>query len=117
MKSSHNPVVAYVKSAFEEFGKVTWPTKEQAALLTGIVVGVSLVVGVYLGLLDLGLSQGYQALLKIAPETTTTDTSASTTGATTNSPGVTTPDGLTVETKPAAPADSSAPTTDSTSQQ
>jgi len=107
MKSSHNPVVAYVKSAFEEFGKVTWPTKEQAALLTGIVIGVSLVVGVYLGLLDLGLSQGYQALLKIAPEATTTET-------TTNSPGVVAPDGITVET---LPADSTVPSTDSTSQQ
>lgn len=107
MKSSHNPVVAYVKSAFEEFGKVTWPTKEQAALLTGIVIGVSLVVGVYLGLLDLGLSQGYQALLKIAPETTTTET-------TTSSPGVVAPDGITVET---LPADSTVPSTDSTSQQ
>jgi preprotein translocase SecE subunit len=113
MKSSHNPVVAYVKSAFEEFGKVTWPTKEQAALLTGIVIGVSLAVGVYLGLLDLGLSQGYQALLKMAPEATTTDSSA-TTETTTNSPGVTAPDGITVET---LPADTTVPSTDSTSQQ
>ena len=31
-----NPIVEYFKSAWEEFGKITWPTKEQAALLTGV---------------------------------------------------------------------------------
>ncbi len=101
MKSSQNPVVAYFKSAFEEFGKVTWPTKEQAALLTGIVIGVSLVVGVYLGLLDLGFSQAYQALLKATPDNTVTDTSGE------SSPGVVAPDGITVETVPADSSDSS----------
>lgn len=67
MKNSKNPIVSYFSSAFEEFGKVTWPTKEQAALLTGIVVGVSLVVGVYIALLDLGFSEGYKVLLEKAP--------------------------------------------------
>ena len=67
MKLSFRPVTAYIKSAFEEFSKVTWPTKEQAALLTGIVIGVSFVFALYLSALDLGLSQGYQALLKALP--------------------------------------------------
>ncbi|MFA5854902.1 MAG: preprotein translocase subunit SecE [Candidatus Gracilibacteria bacterium] len=62
-----NPIVAYFKSAFEEFGKVTWPTKEQAALLTGIVIGVSLILAIAIGLVDLGFSQGYQYLLDRAP--------------------------------------------------
>jgi len=62
-----NPVAAYFKSAFEEFSKVTWPTKEQAALLTGIVVGVSLILAILVGVLDLGFSQGYKYLLDNAP--------------------------------------------------
>lgn len=61
--SKKNPVVAYFTSAFEEFGKVTWPTKEQAALLTGIVVAVSLVTAVLIGGFDLGLSELYKLVL------------------------------------------------------
>ncbi len=62
--SSRNPIVAYFVGAFEEFRKITWPTKEQAALLTGIVVGVSLILGIAIGALDLGLSELYQLVLK-----------------------------------------------------
>ncbi len=60
----NNPVFEYFRSAFEEFGKVTWPTRDQAVLLTGVVIGVSIVVVVILGGVDLGLSQAYEALLK-----------------------------------------------------
>lgn len=62
--SKKNPVVAYFSGALEEFGKVTWPTKEQAALLTGIVVIVSLTTGVLIGAFDLGLTELYQLALK-----------------------------------------------------
>jgi preprotein translocase SecE subunit len=61
---SRNFFVAYFQSAFEEFGKITWPTKEQAALLTGIVVAVSVAFGILLGAYDLGLSALYQFLLE-----------------------------------------------------
>lgn len=36
----------------KEIRKVTWPTKKQALINTLIVIGVSVVVGVYLGGLD-----------------------------------------------------------------
>ncbi|MFA6023610.1 MAG: preprotein translocase subunit SecE [Candidatus Gracilibacteria bacterium] len=61
---SGNPVVAYFSSAIEEFSKVTWPTKEQAALLTGIVVAVSLVTAILIGAFDLGLAELYKLGLK-----------------------------------------------------
>lgn len=61
---SKNPIVAYFSGAFEEFGKVTWPTKEQAALLTGIVVGVSLACALALGFYDFGLNSLYQFVLE-----------------------------------------------------
>lgn len=60
---SRNPVVAYFVGAFEEFGKITWPTKEQAALLTGIVIAVSVAFGILLGAYDFGLTKLYQLLL------------------------------------------------------
>jgi len=42
----------FLKEVQAELKKVTWPTREQAVRLTGIVVGVSLVVGLYIGVLD-----------------------------------------------------------------
>jgi preprotein translocase SecE subunit len=38
-----NPVFAYLVEAVEEFKKVTWPTKEQAIMLTSVVIGVTAV--------------------------------------------------------------------------
>ncbi|HCC84539.1 MAG TPA: preprotein translocase subunit SecE [Candidatus Pacebacteria bacterium] len=35
-----------------ELAKVTWPTQNQTMALTWLVIGVSLVVALYLGLLD-----------------------------------------------------------------
>lgn len=62
-----NPISAYFRSALEEFGKITWPTKEQAAILTAIVVGVSLVTAAIIGAFDLGLSELYEwALQKLS---------------------------------------------------
>lgn len=57
-------MTGYFVSAFEEFGKVTWPTKEQAALLTGVVVAVSFVMAVLIGAFDLGLSELYKLALE-----------------------------------------------------
>ncbi len=62
-KTRENPVVEYFKGALEEFGKITWPTKEQAVLLTAIVVGVTAVSAVLIAVFDLGLSKAYEALL------------------------------------------------------
>lgn len=58
-----NPVINYFVTAYEEFRKVTWPTKEQAAMLTAIVIGVSLVMALVIAALDLGLSELYQMAL------------------------------------------------------
>ncbi len=63
MKNKSNPIAAYFVGAWEEINKVTWPTKEQALLLTGVVVGVSAVVVVLLGIFDIGVSQAYQWML------------------------------------------------------
>lgn len=62
--SRENRVFAYLRSAFEEFGKVTWPTKEQAALLTAVVIAVSLTMAVLIGAFDFGLSELYKLALE-----------------------------------------------------
>ncbi len=52
-----NKATKFLKEVQTELKKVTWPTREQALRLTGIVVGVSLVVGLYIGVLDYGLTK------------------------------------------------------------
>lgn len=49
--------LAFVREVFEELTKVTWPSREDAARLTLLVLGVSAVVGVFLALWDLGFSE------------------------------------------------------------
>jgi len=58
-----NLVTTFIKDAFEEYGKITWPTKEQATLLTGLTVVVSAAIVVLIGLLDLGFTELYQLVL------------------------------------------------------
>jgi len=52
-----NSVSAFLRQVRDELNQVTWPTKKQTTRLTVIVVVVSVGVGVYLGLLDLLLTQ------------------------------------------------------------
>jgi len=42
----------FVQEAIVELKKVVWPTKQQVVKLTLIVVGVSLLVGAFIGGLD-----------------------------------------------------------------
>ncbi|MBT4384181.1 preprotein translocase subunit SecE [Candidatus Peregrinibacteria bacterium] len=62
MKKATNSVSTYLSDAFEEYRKITWPTKEQAALLTAIVVVVSILAITFIGLSDFGLTELYQLL-------------------------------------------------------
>lgn len=49
-------IIAFIKEAREELSKVSWPTREQTVRYTGIVIGVSLAVAIFLGILDLFFS-------------------------------------------------------------
>lgn len=48
-----------------ELGKVTWPSRQDAIRLTVLVIGISLVMGIFLGLWDLGFSNAIESLLGI----------------------------------------------------
>ncbi len=45
-------VRGYVKETRAEIGRVTWPTREQALRLTGIVLAVTAALAVFLALID-----------------------------------------------------------------
>lgn len=48
-----NKLVEYIKSSRTELAHATWPTRRETVRLTLIVIGLSLFVAVFLGLLDL----------------------------------------------------------------
>jgi preprotein translocase subunit SecE len=47
-----NKIIAFIKEARVELRKVNWPTREQTVKYTGIVIGLSLAVAIFLGALD-----------------------------------------------------------------
>ena len=64
-KKKMNPVAAYLQSAFSEWGKITWPTREQAVLLTAITLVSSSIVVLLVTGVDAGFSELYQWLLDL----------------------------------------------------
>jgi len=54
----------FANGIIEELKKVTWPTKEQTIRLTVIVIGISLIIGVYIGIIDVLLTKGLELLAK-----------------------------------------------------
>lgn len=49
---AENKVIAFIKEARGELKKVNWPTRAQTIRYTGMVIGVSIAVAVFLGVLD-----------------------------------------------------------------
>lgn len=47
----------YIKDTKAEMKHVSWPTKKQAVGYTVLVIVISVVVSVYLGILDFGLTE------------------------------------------------------------
>jgi len=47
-----------------EFKRVTWPTREATLQSTGVVLFLTIVVAIFLGLVDLGLSEAVQILIR-----------------------------------------------------
>jgi preprotein translocase subunit SecE len=59
-----NPLVKYYRETVGELRKVTWPTFEESRRLTAIVLGVTITMSIFLGLLDFIFSRGVQALVQ-----------------------------------------------------
>ncbi len=47
-----NKVLTFLREVRAELGKVSWPTRRQLLVYTGVVIGLSLFFAVYLGGLD-----------------------------------------------------------------
>ncbi len=70
-ESRKNPLLNYFQESYEELKKVTWPTRNKAIRLTGIVLSFCFATALIIGMLDAGFNLGYRSLVlysgKIAP--------------------------------------------------
>jgi preprotein translocase subunit SecE len=60
-----NKVVSYIKESKEELKKVAWPSRKMVIRDTLIVLGVSLSMAVFFGVVDFGLSKGLEKLISL----------------------------------------------------
>ena len=55
-----NKLSNYIKESIAEMKKVTWPTKKETRNYTLLVIGISIGVALFLGLLDFIFTYGFQ---------------------------------------------------------
>lgn len=58
-----NPVT-FLKEARTELGKVVWPKRAETVKLTTIVIGISVAVGLFIGLLDILFTKLAELIVK-----------------------------------------------------
>jgi len=59
-----NPDPNFASGIIEELKKVTWPTKKETIRLTSIVIVISLIIGVYVGIIDVLLAKLLEGIAK-----------------------------------------------------
>ena len=52
-----NLIVTYLKDVRAELSKVSWPTRQQTINYTFVVIGISLALAIFLGILDFALTE------------------------------------------------------------
>lgn len=57
--------VTFIREVIAELKQVTWPTRQEAARSTLIVIVFSIIVGLYIAVLDLGFTKGIEAVLSL----------------------------------------------------
>ena len=63
-KKKENRIVKYLKETRAEMRKVTWPTRDEAVRLTGIVLATTVAFSLFLGLVDYLLSKVFALLIR-----------------------------------------------------
>lgn len=54
----------FATEVIEELKRVTWPTKQETTRLTLIVIFISLIIGLYVGIIDVLLAKALELLTK-----------------------------------------------------
>lgn len=66
MDIKNNKLVNYLRESWVEFRHVTWPTRNQAVKLAGIVLGFCFASAFIFSVLDYVFNLGYTYLLKMS---------------------------------------------------
>jgi preprotein translocase subunit SecE len=64
-EQQENPIARRVRETRSELRKVVWPTREETIRLTGVVIAISLVIGLLLFFSDSLFSALYLALVEL----------------------------------------------------
>ncbi|MDO9027653.1 MAG: preprotein translocase subunit SecE [Candidatus Roizmanbacteria bacterium] len=59
-----NPKPNFATDVIDELKKVSWPTRSETIRLTTIVIIVSLIIGLYVGIIDVLLAKGLEFITK-----------------------------------------------------
>jgi preprotein translocase subunit SecE len=57
-------MVSFLREVRVELSKVTWPSKEDVIRLTSVIIGISVIVGAYIGGLDLIFTKMLEYIIK-----------------------------------------------------
>lgn len=55
----------FAQDIIEELKKVSWPSRNETIRLTTVVIGISLIIGVYIGIIDVLLAKGLELFTKM----------------------------------------------------
>lgn len=55
---------AFIADVNSEFKRVSWPTRQATLQSTGVVLVVTLVVSLFLGVVDVGLSEAVRMIIR-----------------------------------------------------
>lgn len=58
-----NNLSQYLRDTVAELRQVKWPTQNQALIYTALIIGVCVVLGLFVGLLDFGLGKAINMLV------------------------------------------------------
>ena len=58
------PAPAFTGEIVEELKKVTWPSRTQTIRLTLVVISLSLIIGIYVGIIDVLLTKALEIVTK-----------------------------------------------------
>jgi len=64
MDGKMNPRMGFTKDIMEELKKVSWPSRKETVRLTTVVIAISLIIGFYIGIIDVLLAKGLEVLTK-----------------------------------------------------
>lgn len=54
----------FATDVIEELKKVSWPNRKETIRLTAVVIAISLIIGIYIGIIDVLLANGLDIVTK-----------------------------------------------------